>query len=319
MKTIPIALQSHLDEDATTVCLLTRIQTKGGTVLGFTDLDEDIVYDDGDGPVTYSAENGFTPSRVQSSADTSVDNAELEGVVMAGGITMQQIRAGLFDSATVIVYRVNYMSLSAGHEIVQYGRAGETKFSDTGWRTEFRSLTQLLKQPISVPYSTECRARFGSKAIGANDVDSSGEVSFEELHPCGKDFTWVTGTVTAVGANPKTTFTDTGLAQADGFFMPGVVDWLTGDNAGAQMEVDDHENASHGQFVRLALPMPYDISIGDTYRIRQDCTKVHDDASHGCLYHYGSEWINHFQGEPDIPVSDGGANMIPGAQISRSS
>lgn len=318
MKTIPIALQNHLDEDATTVCLLTRIQTKDGTVIGFTDLDEDIVYDDGDGPVTYSAENGFTPSRMQSAADTSVDNSELAGIVSSAGITMAQIRAGLFDGAIVTVYRINYMATSNGHEVVQYGRAGETKFSDTKWTTEFRSLTQLLKQTISVPYSLVCRARFGSKAIGTNDIDSSGEVSFEENHPCGKDFTWTNGTVTSVGATPKTTFSDTGLTQEDGFFMPGVVDWLSGDNAGAQMEVDDHENASHGNFVRLALPMPYAISVGDTYRIRQDCTKVHDDAEHGCIYHFGSEWVNHFQGEPDIPVSDGGSNMIPGAQISRS-
>lgn len=318
MKSIPIALQNHLDQDATTVCLLTRIETKDGTVFGFTDLDEDIVYDDGDGAVTYSAQNGFTPSRMQSSADTSVDNSELEGLVSSTGITMQQIRAGLFDGATVTVYRINYMATSQGHEIVQYGRAGETKFSDTGWRTEFRSLTQLLKQTISVPYSIECRARFGSKPIGANDIDSYGDVSFEEQHPCGMDFTWFSGTVTSVGSPPRTTFTDTGLTQPDEFFNPGVVDWLTGSNAGVQMEVDSYSNDSNGHAVRLALPLPYAIEVGDTYRIRQDCSKVHDDAEHGCIYHYGSEWINHFQGEPDIPVSDGGANMIPGAQISRS-
>lgn len=318
MKIIPIALQSHLDEDATTVCLLTRIETKDGTVFGFTDLDEDVTYDDGQGVVTYSAENGFTPSRVQSSADTAVDNAELTGVVMAGGITMQQIRAGLFDSAKVIVYRVNYMSLSDGHEIVQYGRAGETTFSATGWKTEFRSLTQLLRQPISIPYSLECRARFGSKAIGTNDVDSSGAVSFEELHPCGKDFVWAGGSVTSVGGNQKTTFTDSASTAADGFYVPGVVEWLTGDNAGFQMEVDLHNNDSGGKVIALALPMPYPIQAGDTYRIRQDCTKLWDDDEHGCLYHFGSSRVNHFQGEPHVPVSDGGANMVPGAQIAKS-
>lgn len=318
MKTIPIALQNHLNEDATTVCLLTRIETKDGTVFGFTDLDEDVLYDDGDGAVTYSAENGFTPSRIQSAADTSVDNAEIVGVVSATGITMAQIRAGLFDGATVTVYRVNYMATSNGHEVVQYGRSGETTFSETGWKTEFRSLMQLLKQPISTPYSIECRARFGSKAIGTNQVDSNGDVSFEEQHPCGKDFVWFGGSVTSVGASPKTTFIDTGLTQADEFFSPGVVEWLTGENAGAQMEVDAYENDSNGHYVRLALPMAYEISSGDTYRIRQDCSKRWDDADHGCLYHYGSERVNNFQGEPDIPVSDGGANMVPGAQITRS-
>lgn len=318
MKSIPITLQSHLDLDATTLCNITRVETKDGTVYGFTDLDFDIVYDDGDGSVTYKAENGFTHSRQQAAADTSVDNSELAGIVSDTGITMQQIRAGLFDYARVRIYRINYESLSDGHEIIAVGTAGETRFSDSGFRVEFRSLTQQLKQPLSPAYSITCRARFGSKAIGANDIDSNGAVSFEELHPCGMDFTWFGGSVDSVGASTRTTFTDTGLNQVDGFFNPGVVEWLTGSNAGAQMEVDDFNNNSNGQSVRLALPMPYAIQVGDTFRIRQDCTKVHDDPDHGCLHHWGVEWINHFQGEPDIPVADGGANMIPGAQITRS-
>lgn len=316
MKSIPIALQNHLNEDATTLCLLTRVETKDGTVIGFTDLDEDVVYDDGDGAVTYSAENGFTPSRIQATADTGVDNGELEGITSDSGITQQQIRAGLFDAARVKIYRINYMAPSNGHELVQYGRAGETTFSETGWRTEFRSLMQTLKQPISVLYSITCRARFGSKFIGEG-LDSTGQQYFEEAHPCGKDFTWTSGTVTSVGVNPKTTFSDSGLSPSSGFFEPGVVEWLTGNNAGHQMEVYSHVDDSAENYVKLALPMPYAIEAGDTFRIRQDCSKLWDDAEHGCLYHYGTERKNHFQGEPDIPVADGGANLIPGAQITR--
>jgi uncharacterized phage protein (TIGR02218 family) len=327
-KGIPIALQSDYDQDATTLCLITRILTKSGVLFGFTDLDVDIDYDpslvdpegtgDDWGLATHRADNGFTPSRMQASADTSVDNSELAGIVSDTGITMQQIRAGLFDAAKVRVYRINYMDVTKGHELMQSGTSGETRFSDNGWRTEFRSLTQQLKQPISPGYSLTCRARFASKAIGAGTADSSGSVDFEEAHPCGKDFTWYGGAVTSIGASPRTTFTDTGLTQADSFFNPGVVEWLSGNNAGHQMEVDDQANDSTGKSVRLALPMPYSIEVGDTYRIRQDCSKIHDDADHGCLHHWGADWIYHFQGEPDIPVSDGGANMIPGAQITRS-
>lgn len=327
MKAIPIALQSDYDQDATTLCLITRVLTKDGTLYGFTDLDADIIYDpatvdpegtgDDWGSATHSSLSGFTPSRFQKSADTAVDNAELSGVIMPGGITLAQIRAGLFQGATIRVYRVNYMDTSNGHELVDYGRLGETRLTSSMWVTEFRSLMQLLKQPISVPYSTTCRARFGSKSIGAGTADSSGYVDFEEAHPCGKDFTWYGGTVTSVGTSNRTTFTDTGLTQADSFFNPGVVEWLTGSNAGHQMEVDDQSNDSSGKSVRLALQMPYSIEVGDTYRIRQDCSKIHDDADHGCLYHWGADWVDHFQGEPDIPVADGGSNMVPGAQITR--
>lgn len=317
MKYIPPLLQADYDEDATTLCLVVRVMTKAGDLFGFTNLDADVVYDpaaydpggtgDDWGSATHRADNGFTPSRTQASADMAVDNAELSGLVMAGGITMQQIRAGLFDAATVRVYRVNYLALDHGHEVVDYGRAGETKFSDSGWVTEFRGLTQLLKQTISPGYSLTCRARFGSKAIGTADG------SFEERFPCGKSFTWVSGTVTSVGANPRRVFTDTALTQADDYFMDGVVEWLTGNNAGAQIEVDTHASDT----LTLALQMPYAVQVGDTFRVRKDCSKQWDDADNGCLFHWGTDRKDHFRGEPHIPVADGGANMVPGAQITR--
>lgn len=294
MKSIPIALQSHLDQDATTLCQLVRVETKDGEVLGFTDLDADVIYDDGNGSVTYVAENGFTPSRHQASADMAVDNAELSGVVQSGGITEAQIRAGLFDYAKVRIYRVNYMDLTQGHEIIATGTAGETHFSANGWRTEFRSLTQQLKQPISNLYSLTCRVPFGSAK-------------------CGKSFTWVSGTVTSVGTNTRLTFTDSALTQADAYFDGGVVEWLTGNNAGAQMEVETHASDT----ITHALPLAYAIQAGDTFRVRKDCSKVHDDADNGCTFHWGTDWPLHFRGEPLIPVSDGGSNMAPGAQITR--
>jgi uncharacterized phage protein (TIGR02218 family) len=299
MKSIPIALQSHLDEDATTLCQLTLIETKDGTVYGFTDLDMDVVYDDGDGSVTYQAENGFTPSRMQASADLAVDNAEINGLVMDTGITEAQIRAGLFDYARVKVYRVNYMDLTQGHEVIASGTAGETTFSANGWKTEFRSLTQQLKQPISKLYSLTCRVAFGSAQ-------------------CGKSFTWVSGTVTDVGANPKRQFTDTALTEGEDYFKDGVVEWLTGNNAEAQMEVDEYlHSSSNSPTFALALPMPYAIQVGDTYRVRKDCSKEWGDADNGCLFHWAADRALHFRGEPHIPIADGGQNMVPGAMIDR--
>jgi uncharacterized phage protein (TIGR02218 family) len=292
MKSIPVALQSHLDGDATTLCLLTRIACKDGTVIGFADLDVDIAYDDGDGTVTYEAENGgLAPQRLQASSDLTVDNTELQGWVSSSGITEAQIRAGLFDYAQVRIYRVNYMDTSQGHEIVATGTAGETVFSANGWKTEFRSLVQQLRQPISKLYSLTCRAKFGDAQ-------------------CGKSFTWVSGTVTSVGTETDRMF-DSGVSGADDLYNLGVVEWLTGDNAGGQMEVDDFGS---GEFV-LSLAMPYAIQVGDTFRVRKDCNKEWDDASNGCLFHWAGDRALHFRGEPHIPVADGGASMIPGTEI----
>lgn len=288
MKSIPVALQAHYDQPATTTAYLCRMACKDGTVLGFTSLDAELTYDDGDGPVLYRADNGFAADRMQQSSDLSVGNTDLHGWVSDTGITEQQIRAGFFDYARIRIYRVNYLDLSAGHEIVATGTAGETKFSANGWSIEFRSLRQQLKQPICQLYSRTCRAKFGDAK-------------------CGKAFAWVSGAVTAVnGTEPDRLFTSAGLTQAKGYFVPGVVEWLTGDNAGVQMEVDGFEAGA----VSLALPLPYPISAGDTFRIRQDCDKTFDM----CRTRFAN--VVNFRGEHLIPT-DGGQSMIPGAQIGR--
>ncbi|KGQ19938.1 gene transfer agent FAD/FMN-containing dehydrogenase [Lysobacter dokdonensis DS-58] len=298
MKQIPASLVTHLSGDTTTHCLLLRVLTKSGDLYGFTNLDVDVTYNpatvdpystgDDWGSASHRADNGFTPERMQATADLSVDNTELQGWVAETGITEQQIRAGLFDYAKVRVYRVNYMDLTQGHELVLAGTCGETTFSRNGWKAEFRSLTQQLKQPLSQLYSIKCRAKYGDAR-------------------CGKAFVWTAGTVTSVGSETDRIFTDTSIAQADDFYALGVVEWLTGDNAGAQMEVDSQISDE----VTMALPLPYPIQIGDTYQIRQDCDKTREMCrdTHANL-------VN-FRGEPDIPIADGGTLMVPGAYIRR--
>lgn len=287
MKSIPVALQTHYSQPATTTCRLLRIETKGGTVIGMTDLDADVAYNDGSGLVTYKADNGFRPERLQQSADFAVDNTEASGWVADTGVTEQQIRAGLFDYARFRYYRVNYLDLTQGHEVLQTGTLGETKFSGQEFRVELRSLTQQLKQTISKLYSKTCRATFGDAQ-------------------CGKAFVWVAGTVTALGAETNRIFTDSALAQADNHFRLGVVEWLTGANAGAQMEVDTYT----AKTLTLSLALPYAIAVGDTFRVRQDC----DKTPATCKTTHAN--LVNFRGEPFIPT-DGGQSQVPGAEIER--
>ena len=300
MKAIPAQLLAHYAEECTTVCFLVHVQCKDGQVFGFTTLDADVTYDRGDGPVTYRASNGVAPMRMQTTADMAVDNTEIQGWYSDSGITEAQVRAGLLDFAKVRIYRVNYLDLAAGHEIWASGTLGQTRYTEHGWITEFRSLTQQLKQTISVLYSLTCRAKFGSKPIG------TGGEQPEERYPCGKDWVWVEGAITAVdGTEPDRLFTDGSRAEATGHFVPGVVEITAGPNTGAQMEVDAFEA---GGFT-LALPLAYPLTPGTTYRVRQDCDKTFAM----CKARF-SNTLN-FRGEHLIPIADGGANLVPGAQL----
>ncbi|QQP96485.1 DUF2163 domain-containing protein [Lysobacter enzymogenes] len=300
MKSIPLALAGHLDLDATSWTLLMKVVCKDGTILGFTTLDADLTYDDGGGDLVYSADQGFTPERIQATADLGVDNTDLEGWYSLDGVTEQRIRAGLFDKAEVWVYRVNFMDLSMGHEIWNYGTLGESRYSETGWTTEFRSLKQQLKQPLCQFYSLTCRARFGSKPIGTPGAEIT------ERKPCNKEMTWVGGAVTSV-SSARRVFTDSSRGEADGYFQPGVIRWLTGANAGAQIEVFGYA----GKQFTLSLPVPYPIQPGDIYEVRQDC----DNSLTMCKDRHDN--ILNFRGEPFVPVADADSLMVPGANISQ--
>ncbi len=289
MRNIPIDMVADFQRDATTFCRLVKVVCKDGTRLAFTTLDSPLQFDDGVDNLLYSALNGIQPSRFETTGDLSVDNAEMVGWVQPEGITEQQIRAGLFDYARVIVYKVNYLNPAPGRMVIeQAGRCGQTKFSSSSFSVEFRSKTQQLRQPVGDLFSLTCRRVFGDAF-------------------CGKPVVWEEGTVTEVDpTQPDRAFTGDIVDEPNGGYALGVVEWLTGSNAGVQMEV---ETFAAGE-VALDLMLPYAVEVGDTFRIRQDCGKtrewcrdVHDN-------------ILNMDAEPDTPVADGVAAQIPGGQTS---
>lgn len=291
MKKIPALLQNHLSQSTTTYCFLVRIACRGkwdGTILGFTNVDTNIQYDDGAGVVDYVATNGFTPSMIQSNSEMDVDNAQLTGWVTASGISESDILAGVFDYAEVTIYRVNYMDLSMGHEVVGFGTCGETKFTDQSWSTEWRSLSQQAKQTIGQIYSLTCRATFGDER-------------------CKMPLIWTASSVSAGAQQNTRTFYTATLTQPAGFYDGGVVEWTSGPNAGAQMEVDDYFVDGTQQAIRLALPMPYPIEVGHEFFIRQDC-----DKKFSTCQAYGNH-LN-FRGEHLTPVADQSLS-VPGANV----
>ena len=290
MKTIPIQLQTHLQGYATTWCYLMRIACVGkfkGIVRGCTSLDDPITYDDGDGAVLYRSDNGFMPAKFQQDAGFGVDNTEVTGWVTDEEITEADILAGIFDSAEVTIYRVNYMDLSQGHEVVAFGTLGETQFNENSWKCEFRSITQQAKQPYGKVYSLTCRNQYGDKK-------------------CKMPFEWFNATIDNLGEDPMLVIVASELTQADGFFAPGVIEVLSGPNAGADMDVDEF---FEGGIIRLALQMPVPFQVGDNIRIRVDCDKLFETCK-------AKGNVLEFRGEHLTPVADTGL-AVPGAYVER--
>lgn len=234
-KTIPIALQTHKNQTATTLAQLLRIgPAADGTIIGLTTLDRDIVYNDGAGAITYRAHTGMDPSAQMASADLAVDNAEvttLQAVGIVPGITEDMVERGLFDKAPFALYEVNYSNLSQGHEVIATGTVGEQTIRAGGAvLLELRSLSQQAKQSVVELDSLTCRVKqFGSQ-VG------------DERFPCLYDITgeWVDFTVTSVLGEVTREFRSSDILDGDDYFSPGLVEWQTGENAGQQVEVEAH-------------------------------------------------------------------------------
>lgn len=271
MKNIDPDLQLHLDGTTTTLCTCWHVTREDGVEYGFTDHDKDITVD----ALLYKAATGFTATSVESKADFSVDNMDLEGMLSSLEISETDILNGRYDYAEVEIFMVNYEDLSQGKIYLKRGRMGEVKVNSSQFVAELRGLSQHLQNKIGRIYSSSCDALLGdsrcTKALGSFTFSAS---------------------ITSV--TDRQIFKASSLTQAAGYFTGGVVTFTSGLNNGLKMEVKEFE----GTKVTLALPVPYQIAVSDTISIVAGC----DKTAATCAAKF-SNLVN-FRGFPDIPGTD---------------
>lgn len=285
MKTIPLTLLNDLKKLGTSVCFAVKVKCTDGDVFGFTNLDTNIIFNDGEDLVNYSSREELAPQNIQTESNFDVDNTDLLGWFDED--MEKLVLSGKFNVAELTIYRVSYQRLGNGAEVVAYGNVGEIDFAkDTKGKRkiEFRSLMQQLKQRVTDSYSLLCRAKFGDER-------------------CGMPFVWESGEVSAVeDLNLK--FTVTGLTHDDGYFDFGVIKFTSGDNTGAELEVETWLDDGN---VTLSFVTPYPVQVGDTFDIRRDCGKTETDCKA-----YGN--IINMRAEHLTPVENSSV-MVPGAYV----
>lgn len=247
MKSISNALKQHLSNEVTSVCMLWKITRRDGQIFGFTDHDTDIVLDG----ITYLASTGFTPTDIETTAQLNVDNLEIEGVLNSDTITDTDLVAGKWDYAAIEVKLVNYTDLTQGSMWMRAGHLGEVKTGRVTYYAELRGKLQNLQQTIGRVFTSSCNANFCDSRCGLSKA------------------TYTTnGTIDSV-TNAKT-FHSADLTQADGYFKGGLVEFLTGDNAGVKMEVKDFTAG----IITLQESLIYPIFAGDTFSVLAGCDKT---------------------------------------------
>jgi uncharacterized phage protein (TIGR02218 family) len=287
MKSVSGALATHLASDSVTLATLWRVVRRDAQVFRFTDHDRDIVY----GGETYVAALGYQRAAIASGSDLAVDETELLGMLNSASIKESDLRAGLWDGASVRIFAVNWADLAQGELKLRRGTLGEVTVDDRGlFRAELRGLAQALQQTIGQLYQPECRADLGDARCKVNLTFGAGFTAQDTIAT-------VTDSVTLLLTGSGTSLI------IDGWFDGGVVIWQTGANAGVAREVIGWTQAT----LRLDLlgPPPFAPAPGDVVRIQSGCDKTFTT----CRAKFNNQF--NFRGEPFVP----GANAILGTAV----
>lgn len=172
------ALLKHLKTGSTTVCRTWLVTRKDGVRFGFTDHDEDLRIEG----TTFSAGTGLTARAIEQTNGLAVDNTEAIGALSDVAVSEEDILAGRYDSAEVIISMVNWTDVTE-RSILFRGTFGDIVRSNGAFRVELRGLSEPLNVPRGRIYQKNCDAIFGDKHCKI-DLAGSQAATTQELLLC---------------------------------------------------------------------------------------------------------------------------------------
>ena len=252
MRALDPQLAAHLSFGATTLATCWKIARKDGVVLGFTDHDEALSF----GGALYEPDSGADGAAIESSADLSVDNSEIEGALSSSALSAEDLAAGRYDDALVEIWRVNWAAVDQ-RMLLKRGVIGDVVREGERFRAEIRGSSHALDRTVGRVYQRGCDAILGDARCG---VDTNA--------PAFKG----AGVVTAILDDQR--FLASGLsAFANGWFAHGALQWVSGANAGTKASIKAHDKNPSGDAISLWLPAGRPLAIGDSFEVIAGCDK----------------------------------------------
>lgn len=276
MRDVPDALKAHLAKDATTTCHAWRLTRRDGAVMGFTDHDHDLAFDD----TIFLSADGLDASGWETAGGLAPATGEVSGALTSAAITEIDIAAGKYDGARVEMFLVNWAAPEQ-HLRLRVAEIGEVTRSEGAFRAELRGLSHKLDQIRGRIYARRCDARFGDARCGKNAAND--------------DFRG-TGTVIEADADRMTV---AGIEDfGAGFFRHGRIRFTSGANDGVTLDVESHRKAGGAVVIDFWLPMAVVPEPGDTFRITAGCDKTFET----CRKKFDNQ--RNFRGFPHMPGVD---------------
>lgn len=160
-RTIPTALQTHLNNNSHAVVRLVKLTRVDGTVLRFAETDVPVTVDG----ETFQPGEGLVVGSVPFGLDGFASGIDLSiGATTETLIDVDDLRAGLWDDAEIYVYVADAINPEHGKFILFYGNAADIEIEREGQAKI--SFTGLLSRANAISleyYSAMCRAFLGDK------------------------------------------------------------------------------------------------------------------------------------------------------------
>lgn len=276
MREVPEPLATHLASGATTLCRCWRITRRDLVVQGFTDHDEDLVFDG----TTFRAGTGFEGTEIEARLGFAVTGTELQGALSSETLSENDLAAGRYDDAKIELFLVDW-SNPENRILLRAGNLGEVRREDSAFSAEVRGIAGRLDEEKGRIFAASCDADLGDPrcTIDLDDPSFRGEGSILALE----------------GAS---IFLGEGLdGFAGGWFTQGRLQWTSGANAGLAIEVKEHRIDSGAHF-SLWQTMPEPLAVGDAFVVTAGCDKRFETCT--------GKFANalNFRGFPHLPGND---------------
>lgn len=255
-------------QDVETVAVYWRVMRRDGVALGFATHDADLWFDG----ILHRAAPGMLPSAIRRSANLEADSAEIDGALSHDSISAEDLAAGRFDGARIIVGLVDWQSCE--HEILFQGTIGTVSEESGKFSAALQSRKVELQSDPVPRTSPTCRADFCGPQ-------------------CNLSVARFTHRATVTGANTAANAIQISGTLDRALLVGGQVRWLSGPGAGLRSAI----TGISGSYLILDLPMEWS-GVGESLELREGC----DRTIATCAGRFANA-IN-FRGEPYLPGND---------------
>lgn len=183
MRDVPDELAARIEGGAATLCHVWVLSRADGLRLGFTDHDADLAVDG----VTCRASSGWVAGAADSAVGLAAGSASAAGGLDDAGVSEADIEAGLFDGASVTLWRVDWMRPDLRVQIWT-GQLSRIRREGDAFTAELEGPLARLEKVVGRTYGRACDALLGDGRCRVDLTAFPGASCDKRWETCGGTF-----------------------------------------------------------------------------------------------------------------------------------